>query len=330
MEQFMSAHSMSMLTADSIDPNHHDLVITALAMQQLTMTDQPAHPAAPHPKPSAQSAPQSCILQLDTLSGRAELLSMNGQHLADVHFTLVDSTWFMWLSVDPLADKNIQNSPYMYCKGNPIMLVDPDGRDVWELSEDGTIVHKITDKTQDAIRINNQQISFDYGTMANANQDGLNGPTTFEFTKNKENEAAATFKFLADNSQVEYALANTADGSSAIYTTHHRKDMDCLGFIKSFGEQHSGLVSFYHNHPSGGTIPSGFLPQETHGDKYAVGKLGANVSCYVYSPTTSNVREFSSNYYFSQEEPWKYGAKGIISSNVKPSKMYYVVYFFTH
>lgn len=38
MEQFMSAHSMSMLTADSVDPNHDDLVITALAMQQLTMT----------------------------------------------------------------------------------------------------------------------------------------------------------------------------------------------------------------------------------------------------------------------------------------------------
>jgi|GEM_PF-2252621 len=33
-----------------------------------------------------------------------------------------------WLSVDPLTDKNISTSPYMYCNGNPIRFVDPDGR----------------------------------------------------------------------------------------------------------------------------------------------------------------------------------------------------------
>ena len=30
-------------------------------------------------------------------------------------------------SVDPLADKNIELSSYMYCRGNPIKFVDPDG-----------------------------------------------------------------------------------------------------------------------------------------------------------------------------------------------------------
>ena len=34
-----------------------------------------------------------------------------------------------WLSVDPLADKNISTSPYMYCNGNPMAFVDPDGGD---------------------------------------------------------------------------------------------------------------------------------------------------------------------------------------------------------
>ena len=32
-----------------------------------------------------------------------------------------------WLSVDPLVDKNIATSPYMYCDGNPLRFVDPDG-----------------------------------------------------------------------------------------------------------------------------------------------------------------------------------------------------------
>ena len=36
----------------------------------------------------------------------------------------------IWNSVDPLADKYPNVTPYLYCNGNPIMLVDPDGRDV--------------------------------------------------------------------------------------------------------------------------------------------------------------------------------------------------------
>ena len=39
-----------------------------------------------------------------------------------------DSRKGFWNSVDPLADKYPSNTPYMYCNGNPIMLVDPDGR----------------------------------------------------------------------------------------------------------------------------------------------------------------------------------------------------------
>ena len=35
----------------------------------------------------------------------------------------------VWLSVDPLADKYPNISPYAYCVWNPIKLVDPDGRD---------------------------------------------------------------------------------------------------------------------------------------------------------------------------------------------------------
>ncbi len=36
----------------------------------------------------------------------------------------------IWGAIDPLADKYIYNSPYVYCDGNPIKYVDPDGRDI--------------------------------------------------------------------------------------------------------------------------------------------------------------------------------------------------------
>jgi len=36
----------------------------------------------------------------------------------------------IWLSVDPMSDKYPSLSPYVYCANNPVILVDPDGRDL--------------------------------------------------------------------------------------------------------------------------------------------------------------------------------------------------------
>ena len=58
-----------------------------------------------------------------------------------------------WLSVDPMADKYPNISPYAYCAWNPIKLVDPDGRDVWEIDRNGRVIDRIEDKTQDAFHI---------------------------------------------------------------------------------------------------------------------------------------------------------------------------------
>jgi RHS repeat-associated protein len=41
-----------------------------------------------------------------------------------------DADLSVWLSVDPMAGKYPELSSYMYCAGNPVLLVDPDGKDV--------------------------------------------------------------------------------------------------------------------------------------------------------------------------------------------------------
>jgi len=41
-----------------------------------------------------------------------------------------DSDVSIWLSVDPMAGKYPALSPYAYCANNPIILVDPDGREI--------------------------------------------------------------------------------------------------------------------------------------------------------------------------------------------------------
>jgi RHS repeat-associated protein len=41
-----------------------------------------------------------------------------------------DSGLSIWLSVDPMSDKYPSMSPYNYCANNPVILVDPDGREI--------------------------------------------------------------------------------------------------------------------------------------------------------------------------------------------------------
>jgi len=51
-----------------------------------------------------------------------------------------DSDLSIWLSVDPMSDDYPSTSPYAYCRNNPIILVDPDGRsDGWIDDGNGTV-----------------------------------------------------------------------------------------------------------------------------------------------------------------------------------------------
>ena len=44
-------------------------------------------------------------------------------------YRLLDTRLGRWMSVDPLFAKYPGISPYNYCMGNPMKLIDPDGRD---------------------------------------------------------------------------------------------------------------------------------------------------------------------------------------------------------
>ncbi|MGI6320311.1 MAG: RHS repeat-associated core domain-containing protein [Bacteroidales bacterium] len=64
----------------------------------------------------------------------------------------------IWLSVDPLSDKYPSMSAFMYCAGNPVVLVDPDGMelalaDIWVRTEEGTYLYDSRVKSQkDAVK----------------------------------------------------------------------------------------------------------------------------------------------------------------------------------
>ena len=118
--QYLREHNMRVLTAEDADDSYDELKKAVLAWQ--LYGSEASLPLAPKEEPAAPQLQDTTFVI--------------------VHLALVDSTWYMWMSVDPLADKYPGNTPYLYCNGNPIMLVDPDGMDwFYSLDENGERIY---------------------------------------------------------------------------------------------------------------------------------------------------------------------------------------------
>ena len=55
-----------------------------------------------------------------------------GSPYLDFGARVYDPRTAAWLSQDPMAEKYYSISPYAYCAGNPVNLVDPTGEDIWD------------------------------------------------------------------------------------------------------------------------------------------------------------------------------------------------------
>ena len=63
-----------------------------------------------------------------------------------------DSYTASWLSADPKSWDYTSMSPYAFCAGDPEGIVDPDGRDIWQMNEHGYILSTISTDDFDAIQ----------------------------------------------------------------------------------------------------------------------------------------------------------------------------------
>ena len=87
---------------------------------------------------SAPSDGINATLQPYKYNGK-ELDMMHGLNTYDYGARQYYPVLPIWDRVDPLAEKYYPYSPYMYCLGNPVNVIDPDGKSTWVVNQgDGT------------------------------------------------------------------------------------------------------------------------------------------------------------------------------------------------
>ena len=196
----------------------------------------------------------------------------------------------MWLSVDPMADKYPSISPYAYCAWNPVRLVDPDGRDVWEVDNKGNIISHTKSDDFDQIHI----IDDDGSIRASSCQYVLGTISEFHIDNSDEtafsvcgkDDAEDLFVFFAENftkdsgHPLEWGHAVSDDGSNFVGTSH--KEAGCSLQYKLIGIGYS-IIENTHNHPDENPMPSIFaLDPNSHGD-LEMAKKHPGITNYVYT-----------------------------------------------
>ncbi|MBP5457299.1 MAG: hypothetical protein J6Y37_12435, partial [Paludibacteraceae bacterium] len=200
----------------------------------------------------------------------------------------LDPTSARWLSVDPMFERNIDASPYNYCHENPIQMQDPNGMDDYGVGSNGEIAFiKETDEEKDRLiagvsidrngnlkKDKNGEIKGlkynDDGTLANKEIKVTKGIFTKKNTTktsvigghlykaNDLNEATDIFKFLANETKVEWGFFNkrytdkgsTSEHSDYFLSTSHEYDRERLSATIVVFDAKSIFIDFhYHSHP---------------------------------------------------------------------------------
>ena len=176
----------------------------------------------------------------------------------------LDPTGAMWLSVDPVFHAG--TSPYAYCLGNPVVMVDPDGENEYEVNPQGYVkevnntsekhtlyaVDKDGNRTGSKINVKNKSILEDLtknrSDYKGSDADGKNEKKG-HYAYSKSKESMNLFVFLSDaSSEVEWKLMKYKDGNYEISTTHQKNAVSL----------HKGKYSLFdvlfdvHSHPGSG------------------------------------------------------------------------------
>ena len=127
-----------------------------------------------------------------------------------------------WTAADPLSEKYYGISPYVYCLGNPISIIDPNGMDIWTMDEKGNVewVKESDDHrlyymnndgllSDDYVSVSDRSILDDL-TKTEAKVDG-GAKVSSHTSKTGINDIFKVFKFASDKTKVEWAVHRNGD-----------------------------------------------------------------------------------------------------------------------
>ena len=105
-----------------------------------------------------------------------ELDRMHGLNWYDYHARQYDGAMGQFTSMDQLCEKYYNVSPYAYCHDNPMNRIDPDGRDDFEVGQEGglTLIKLRDGKEKDIIKYGEESISIEHGVFGKTTKEMIN------------------------------------------------------------------------------------------------------------------------------------------------------------
>ncbi len=233
-----------------------------------------------------------------------EFVEMHGYDTYDYGFRGYYPALGRFTSVDLLAEKYHNTTPYAYCGNNPINSVDLFGLDIWKVDSTGTIVDTTPDDKIDRIEVETTNenddtaetlsIEFEAGTITVVN----NNEDETVFQVENEDAAADVFKFLADNiKNIEFGLITTQESASTVMTNHQKKTVLVTQYALKRTKQGYHVKYIVHNHPNN-SDPSGFNSETITGDREGALHL-PTAERYVYRPIDETLIWYDSTEYLA-------------------------------
>ena len=178
----------------------------------------------------------------------------------------------IWLSVDPMSDKYASLSPYVYCADNPIKLVDPNGEEIYVFNENGEYIERRGEEgspDQIAIIKSNGELckSMEYsngtiqlGPKGFVKQHNGNIVSVQSLRIKGDNNALDCFKFVSDNSSVEWCLIRTGvkrEEATGVNYLSNSQEIEHENSLNIFTSNSTIRIrEHWHSHPDGDLRPS--------------------------------------------------------------------------